>query len=156
MNNVRFNGFVSIGGGMTLDDGETMRVDGATGAEYDDSVKFGPDSLFALQAHVDLAENLSATVQLVGRGGNDFDAGFEWAYVSYEATDELTLSAGHRRLPIWFYSDSLEVGYAYHWIRPPTDLYGSPLNVYNGVNARYACAIGGLNSQVEAFFCESS
>ena len=149
---LRWNGFVSIGGGFTLSENETMRVDGATGAEYDDRVNFRPDSLFALQAQVDLAENLTATAQLVGRGGNDFDVELEWAYISYAATDELTFSAGRKRLPIWLYSDSLEVGYSYHWIRPPTDLYGNPLNVYEGVNARYASTIGNLNSQVEVFF----
>lgn len=153
---LRWNGFVSIGGGMTLDDNEIMTVDGTNGAAYDDRVSFKPDTLFALQAQADLVENLSATAQLVARGGNDFKAQLEWAYVSYMVSDELTFYAGRKRMPIWLYSDTMDVGYSYHWIRPPGDVYRSPLTTYEGVSARYTKPLGVVDSQVEAFFggCE--
>ena len=50
------------------------------------------ESVFALQLTADLQEKLSATAQIVARGENDFDADFEWAYITYEFSDELQLS----------------------------------------------------------------
>ena len=49
---------------------------------------------------------------------------------------------GRKRLPI-YYSDFQDVGFAYTWVRPPTDLYGWEIVSYNGVNATYRGDWGG-------------
>jgi len=109
---------------------------------YDKDLSFAPESLFGLQFSADLFDDLSVTAQLVGRGANDFKAKFEWAYLSYELNASWTLQAGRKRLPLFYYSDFFDVGYAYVWIRPPADNYTWQIFNYNGVNALYTGEIG--------------
>ena len=78
----------------------------------------------------DLGEGLSVTGQIVARGVNDFDANFEWAYISYEINDNWTVQAGKKRLPLFYYSDFFDVGYAYVWMRNlPTIIHGKYLTM---------------------------
>jgi hypothetical protein len=82
---VRINGFASIVGGKSLDSDSTLYG-------YDDDISFKNESVFALQLSADLMEKLTATAQIVARGENDFDAEFEWAYVTYELATSYKLA----------------------------------------------------------------
>ena len=112
------NGFASIVGGVTTSKDESL-------SGYDDSISFNQDSFFALQASSDLTEGLSVTAQIMARGENEWDPEFEWAYVAYEATDNLRILAGRQRVPFYMFSDFLDVSYAYPWITPTEAVYGS-------------------------------
>lgn len=142
---VRINGFASIVGGKTLDDDATLYG-------YDDDISFKNESVFALQLSADLQDKLSATAQIVARGENDFDAEFEWAYLTYEFTDELQLSAGKMRAPFYRYSDFLDVGYAYRWIRPPQSVYNLPFSTYEGLSLLHNTQLGDWDSAVQVIY----
>ena len=73
---------------------------------------------------------------------DDFDAGFEWAYLSYRLNDTWTLQAGKKRLPLYYYSDFFDVGFAYLWLRPPADNYTWQIFNYTGVNAQFNYQLG--------------
>lgn len=147
---IRWNGFVSVGGGIIVDESDTFESRGATFAGYDSDVSFKPDTLIALQASVDLSEGLSMTAQLVGNGKTDFDAKFEWAYLSYEFNDEWKVNLGKLRVPFYLYSDYLDVGYAYHWLRPPTTVYESvSFDTYEGASVLYETSMGDWDSTVQ-------
>lgn len=77
-------------------------------------------------------------MQLVGRGEDDWEPQVEWAYLSHRPTNNLQIRAGKMRIPFFMYSDSLEVGYAQPWARPPQSVYG-PIAVtsYVGADASY-------------------
>lgn len=139
---INWSGFASIIGGQTLDSETTFDV-GFLGYDgvYDDELSINPDTMFGLQANVVADEKLSATVQLIGRGGDSFDVQAEWAYVSYKLSEEFTLNAGRYRLPLFYYSDFLDVAYTYHWVRPPSSLYGGP-SFIDGVNLYYSTYFG--------------
>lgn len=142
---VRINGFASIIGGKTLDSDATLYG-------YDDEISFKDESVFALQLTADLQEKLSATGQIVARGDNDFDAEFEWAYLTYELNDELQLSAGKMRAPFYKYSDFLDVGYAYRWVRPPESVYSLVFSTYEGLSLLYNTEIGEWDSSVQVIY----
>lgn len=142
---VRINGFASIVGGKTLDNDKTLYG-------YDDEISFKNESLFALQLTADLQENLSATAQIVARGNNDFDAQFEWAYLTYEFTDELQLSAGKLRVPFYRYSDFLDVGYTYRWVRPPQSVYNLSFSTYEGLSLLHNTQLGDWDSTFQAIY----
>jgi len=74
---------------------------------------FGAESSLGLQGNFTVDDKLSATLQVVARGGNSYRADVDWAYLSYELTPKLLLQAGHKRLPIYYYSDFMYVGYSY-------------------------------------------
>ena len=142
---VRINGFASIVGGKSLEDDR-----GRYG--YDDDISFKNESVFALQLSADLQEKLSATAQIVARGNNDFDAEFEWAYLTYEFNDEFQLSAGKMRAPFYRYSDFIDVGYAYRWVRPPESVYSIPFSTYEGLSLLYNSQLGDWDSTVQLIY----
>lgn len=140
---INFNGFARIAAGSTLESGETL-------LGYEDSLDFKNESLFALQASADLDEGLSATAQLMSRGRDDFNLEVEWAYLSYELTDNTRINAGHLRLPFFRYSDFLDVGYAYTWIRPPQAVYDLPYSSYDGLSLLHSTRVGQFDVEVQA------
>lgn len=139
---IKWNGFMSVAAGKTLDDDTTYLVDPITGGTYDDEIQFAPESMMGLQAQSSISDKMRATVQVVAHGGDGYNAKVEWAYLSYDLTDSLTMNAGRLRLPLYFYSDFLDVGYAYHWIRPPADVYSAPISGVEGVSFRHSTLLG--------------
>lgn len=127
---VRINGFANLVGGITSSD-DTLYG-------YEDDISFNAESLFALQVSGDINDKMTATGQIVARGENDYDADFEWAYLTYNATDHVSISAGRLRLPLFKYSASKDVGYSYHWVNAPRAVYDVPFNNLDGFRVDYA------------------
>lgn len=155
---MRVNGFISIGAGKTLNEGRdtttgkkaTVTADSPTDGIYDDNIDFKPDSIYGIQISSNLGEGLSVTGQITGAGGEDFEAKIAWAYISYALNDEWTVNAGRQRLPFFFYSDFLDVGYAYHWMRPPTETQVA-IDTLDGVQFTWQGATGDWDSRVQLY-----
>ncbi len=135
---ISINGFGSIVAGQTLDSDETLYGN-------DNDLSFQNESRFALQVAAPIGEKFSATAQIMARGADDFDPDFEWAYLSYQATDSLIVMAGRQRFNLYKYSDYVDVGYAYHWIRPPQGVYSLPFSSGNGLGFLYNTALGDID-----------
>lgn len=157
---VNISGFASIVGGQVLEGSgveefdldPTFLADYPIVGAYEEELSFKPDTLFGIQFSADLLDGLSATAQVVARGADDFSASFEWAYVSYEVNDNWTLQGGKKRLPLYYYSDFFDVGYAYPWIRPPADNYTWQVFNYTGVSALYNYLIGDWTMSGQVYF----
>lgn len=104
----------------------------------------GPETLVGVQGDFKFTPKLSSTIQVVARGA-DNSIGVDWAYASYKLTPELTLQAGLKRLPLYYYSDFMYIGYDYPWVRPPQDLYAWQIYSYLGANLLYNTNIGRWN-----------
>lgn len=147
---VRLSGFASVNAGKVLSGSGvehygvpvTFLADYPIVSAYEDEWTLDPESLFGVQITADLSDGLTAIAQIVGRGANDYDPEFEWAYISYELNDEWTFQAGKKRLPLFYYSDFYDVGYAYVWMRAPADNYTWQIFNYSGVNALYSTDVG--------------
>jgi len=126
-----FNGFISVGGGIADNDELNLDVD------YDEDVSFNEDSILGIQTTAPINDKISFTAQLVARGKEDYDVSAEWAFLKFEANDEFYARAGRLRAPFFAYSESIEVGYSYHWIRPPSEVYRLPFSSIDGVDANY-------------------
>jgi len=69
-------------------------------------------------------DNMGATVQLIAQNDEvGDDIRMEWGYVSYDVNDEIRMLIGRVRPALFLYSDYLDVGYAYNWITPPSEVY---------------------------------
>jgi hypothetical protein len=149
-----FSGFASIGVGRVLDDDDTFPEVDLTGKNsfYDNEISFKPDSMFALQAIADLSDGLSFTTQVVGRGASNFDANLEWAYITYRLSDSWSFSAGRKRVPLFYFSDFLDVGYAYHWIRPPISVYAQEMTSFDGVQGTYSFPFGNWDTNITYYY----
>lgn len=154
---IRLNGFASVVAGMTLSEGESVSgesarfvADDPSGGVYDDDLSFRPDTVFGLQVSADLGDGLSVTGQVTGHGGEEFEANVAWAYVTYEFNANWSLVAGRQRTPLFYYSDFLDVGYAYHWIRPPTEI-NIPIDTSETLTLNYFGSLDDWDNQFTVF-----
>jgi hypothetical protein len=141
---VRINGFANLIGGITSSD-ETL-------FGYEDKISFSEESLFAVQVSGDINDKMTATGQIVARADNDYNAEFEWAYITYAATDKISISAGRLRLPLFKYSASLDVGYSYHWVNAPQSVYNVPFNNIEGLRVDYSDYAGDWEYNLQLAF----
>lgn len=148
---VKLSGFASINAGKVLSgdgapqvgvDRPTFLADYPMVSVYTDEWDLSPESLFGVQATADLGDGLLATMQMVSRGAHDYDVVMEWAYLSYQLNDEWTLQAGKKHLPLFYYSDFYDIGYAYVWMRAPADNYTWQIMSYNGISAQFNGLVG--------------
>lgn len=142
---VTLNGFASVKAGTTLSGDDSLYG-------YSNDLDFKPESLFAIQAQSDLGEKLSVTAQLMAKGNKDFDAEFAWAFMSYQATENIRINAGRIRIPFYKYSDYLDVGYAYDWARTPRSVYDVQFDTMDGASALISNSFGDWQSNVQLSF----
>lgn len=135
-------GFMSVGVGIL--DKDTVTIEG-----FEGEGNFKQDTIFALQVSKQVNDKTTATGQLVSRGTDDFKTEAAWAFVSYQATEELTARMGRLRIPFFYYSEFLEVGYAYNWVRLPSDIYNIPFSSFDGVDFTQRFSIGSLDNSIQ-------
>ncbi|MFT5716208.1 MAG: hypothetical protein ACI9T7_000382 [Oleiphilaceae bacterium] len=140
-----FNGFASIIGGKVID-GEKYYAVYPDAGIYDDNFSLSPESLVGVQMRTAILEDLTFTAQVVLRANDDFKLEkevIEWAYLTYNINKNFTVQAGRKGLPLFLYSDSVDIRYSYDWMRPPGETYSLDFKNYNGVNLLYKDIIFG-------------
>ncbi|WP_243405503.1 hypothetical protein [Solimicrobium silvestre] len=105
------------------------------------------ESLFGLQLRKEFTPTLSVTGQFVMRAqnpNNGSSPSVDWLYASWSPAPDspFTFQVGRLRIPLYYYSDYLYIGYSYPWVRPPPDVYGWPIYEYDGGNASYHIQLG--------------
>jgi hypothetical protein len=69
----------------------------------------------------------------------DFDSTTELAYLAFRPNAQWDLRAGRVNYDAFLMSDYRNVGYAYTWVRPPTEFYGwIPIFSVDGIDAAYS------------------
>ncbi|MDF1880310.1 hypothetical protein JHD50_03155 [Sulfurimonas sp. MAG313] len=136
---VRISGFATAAGGYITDKevgANSLFPSPGHDGYADDKVEFQPDSLAGLQISSRIADDVSVTVQMVGRFENEGSAvQLEWAYINYDLTDDFTIQAGRFRPEVYLYSSTLDIGYTFLWITPPSEVYSqAPMTYTDGVN----------------------
>ncbi|WP_233520587.1 putative porin [Flocculibacter collagenilyticus] len=131
---------------------EILTADFYDVGQYDNDFSFKPESVFGLQFRADLGESLAVTAQLVAKGTDDFEPEFDWFYLTYQATDDLTLMAGRRNIPMYYFSEFSEIGYAYPWVRPPSNLYWWQVTQFDGFHAMYSFQTGDYSNVITVFY----
>ena len=133
----RFNGFGTVGfthlGGAN--DAKSFGVQGQT----TDSWRGDQLSKLAGQFQYGLTDKLSATAQLIAKAEqDDWRLNLEWLYLAYAVNEQFTVRGGRLRPAMFLFSDTLDVGYSYPWLRLPDEAYGLvQLPNYEGVEALY-------------------
>ena len=105
---------------------------------YDKDANFAEGSKLGLQGSFALTEQTTIVAQLVARGNDDWSTEMEWAFLSHDFDNGFVTRFGRLRVPLYMYSDYLEVGYAQPWASPPSELYSIvPLSSFDGVDVVY-------------------
>lgn len=141
----QINGFLSAGVSEASRDISDQNI------SFSDNASFDTDSIVGLQTTFHINDTTDVTAQLVARGSDNWDLEADWAFIRYSPTDELSLRAGRLRLPLYLFSESLEVGFSYPWVRPPSEVYAIPLDNYNGIDGIYNLTAGNWVHSVQLF-----
>ncbi|AMM02876.1 MULTISPECIES: hypothetical protein [Pseudomonas] len=138
----QFNGFGTAGlthlGGE--DKGRSFGISGQT----TDAWRGDQLSRLGGQLQYGLTDTLGVTVQGTLKPEQDtWKGNLEWAYLSWKATEGLTVRVGRLRLPIYMYSETLDVGVTHPWLRLPDEVYSQvQLSNYEGADALYTVTTG--------------
>lgn len=83
------------------------------------------DSRIGLQLGWTPSERFEVNLQgLLNRDVNDQTRiHISWAYLLTHLSSEWSLKLGRFRNPVYLYADTLDIGYAYPWARPPVEVY---------------------------------
>jgi len=127
-------------------------ADWAHGGVYTNNFSASQETRAGIQGTETFNSVASATMQITSRTNDNQHLNVEWAYLTFKLTPELTLQVGRKRLPMYYYSDFQDVGYAYNTIRPSPDVYGWDVVNYNGVSLDYTKEIGNWNTRSEILF----
>ncbi len=149
---ISVSGFGSLVMGQTLEKDEKLTADFYDVGQYENETTFKPESVLGLQVSSKIADDLKATGQLVAKGTDEFEPELDWYYLTYHASDNWTLMAGRRNIPMYYYSEFTEVGYAYPWVRPPSNLYWWQVTQFNGVHATYDLQLEDYIGNVTMFY----
>lgn len=96
------------------------------------------DSVLGLQVDARLSAQWSATLQLKAAESLEQDRRWDlaptWAFVGWRPADDWLLRAGRMRLPLYLYSEILDVGATQDMARLPTEMYSiAPSNEFDGL-----------------------
>lgn len=141
----KVTGFASMVGGIVTQ-GDQYLADYPGVGLYDDDLSFSPDTSFGVQLKTKLNRESEFIIQILSHGANEFDTEIDWAYINYTIDSELSLQVGRKRLPLYYYSDFYNLGFAYYWIRPPSDNYTWQITNYNGLSLFYEPEIGNMDA----------
>lgn len=111
------------------------------------------DSRLGAQLTAQFTPELSAVLQVVAQQqyDNTYTPYAEWANIKYAFSPDFSIRAGRIVLPVFLFSDTFNVGYAYPWARPPIELYRIlPASSMNGVDVSYRMHFGDWTHLVRA------
>lgn len=145
----QFNGFGTVG--VTHMGGESDLDYGMQG-QTNDGWRGDQLSKLAVQLRYGITDTLSVTGQLGTKPTQDsWEVGPGNLYLAWQANDNLTLRGGRLGTPIYMYSETLNVGFSYPWLRLPEEVYSLvQLTSHDGGDVLYnrSTDIGTLSFQV--------
>ena len=145
---IKINGFLSAGFSANSESESLRHV----AYDFRDKADFESDSVLGLQMTARITDKAKVVTQLVANGWDEWNAEISWAYLAYELDENWEVRVGRMRLPFYLYSESLDVGYSYPWVRPPLSHYNTEQNDYAGLDATYRFSAGDANYRVSAFY----
>lgn len=140
-----FSGFASLA--LSYDDKATGYYRQARKSDFDRHSVVGGQGDFRLGSQTGLM------VQLVARGDERWKPTVAWAMLRHDLGNGFTVRGGRLRMPLFTYSDFLDLGYAQPWAYPPAELYGMvPVTSYEGVDLLYDTILpNGTSLSLQAF-----
>jgi hypothetical protein len=104
-----------------------------------DQGSFRRDTVFGLQGTAEFNRQWNTTLQAIASPSSNDDNRTEvsllWAFVSYRPNNDWLLRAGKMRMPLYLYSENMNVGAAYEFMHLPTEVYSTaPTTDFTGLS----------------------
>ena len=160
--NLNLQGFISVIGGEVLSGsfngnlgGQNYKcpcyvADWANAGVYTRDFSLKPQSHVGLQADYTINPQLSLTGQVIIRG-TETNPSIQYAFADYKIDEQWDVHIGRERIPLFYYSIFQDLGLAYPWISPPSEVYGWEATNYNGISARYKGSLNGVSVGAELY-----
>ncbi|WP_162617925.1 porin [Salinicola halophilus] len=103
------------------------------------------DTLLGAQLGYRFTDELDVVVQGLSRyqESGHFEPELSWAFVRYRPDPAVQLRAGRLGWDVYQLADSRYVGYAYNWVRPPVDHFGTlQLTHIDGADVTFTQPVG--------------
>ena len=100
---------------------------------------FKRDSILGLQMSAEFSPRLSATLQATVAPSTSDDHQWEptltWAFLSSRPTNDLLLRAGKLRMPMYLFSENMNIGASHDVMHMPTEVYSTaPTSDFSGAS----------------------
>jgi hypothetical protein len=145
----QFNGFGTVG--ITHMGGEDDYDYGIQG-QTNDGWRGDQLSKLGVQMQYGITDTLSVTSQLATKAQQDsWGADLTALYLAWQANDNLTLRGGRLGTPVYMFSETLNVGFSYPWLRLPEEVYSLvQFSNHDGADLLYSrgTALGALSFQL--------
>ncbi len=159
----KLNGFISTGVSQTNADNDAG-YNIAEHGQVTDNPSFDANTLLGLQLSAFLNEQFSVVGQFVASGddtnGNSaYDVDATWAFLQYKPVDNVKIDLGRMRMPLYLYSNTIQVGYTNPYLFLPNEVYRIvPFYNMNGISTIYQRPFGssGWTLQTQPFFGQDS
>lgn len=154
--NIELYGFASFAAGTTfneeeLPNGEDSVFGPVDRTTYTDEVRYRPESVIGIQIDADLSEGLKLKTLLQADGEKDYDAEMKWAFAEFDAGGDVTFQAGRQPLPLYYYTDFIDVAYSYRWVRPPMETYFLQNSTFDGVQLKWEPMVGDYEYRFQVY-----
>lgn len=141
------NGYFTFAGSVTDE------KDGTYDDVSSDTMSMESLSRAALQLEFAVNDDTRFVTQLLSEGAQGWQTHAEWAFIAHDLTNSTTVRAGRLRLPIFLYSETIDVGYTQPWVTGPAEMYGLlQFSSYEGVDLRWQFAGAGADWSLQPFF----
>lgn len=123
-----------------INDSGTLKRDSVLGAQLD--AKFTPEWSATVQGKVAPALD----------DDSKWKASLAWAFLSWRPNNDWLVRAGKVRLPLYLYSENLDVGQSYEFVRMPTEMYSiSPTTDIAGLYLTHNWAFGPSDLSLDVY-----
>ncbi len=112
------------------------------------------DNRIGIQIDANITDNMRLTTQLLARSpDNNYNLIVNWAYVDFTIAKQINAHVGKYKIAQFLVSDYAEVGYAYPWIRPPQEVYGTnPMISLSGIDLFFRQPLGSVDLLLQVYY----
>lgn len=149
-------GFASFAMGKTvkeqnLADGSRSTFGPSDREIYNNQVQYRSETTIGLQIDADLDDGLMLKTLLQADGEKDYAGEMKWAYADYDMGDSLNIAIGRQPLPLFYYTDFIDVGYSYQWVRAPLETYYIKNSTFDGAQLKWTPTSGDFEYRFQMY-----
>ncbi len=139
--NISYSAFGTLGAAVSDRDYNYQRFINSSGT-------LKRDSVFGAQVDAQFNPEWSGTLQLKAAPSTNADTRWaltaSWAFLSWRPNNDWLVRAGKVRIPLYLFSENLDVGQSYDFVRMPTEMYSiAPTTDIAGLYVTRNWSLGG-------------
>lgn len=107
---------------------------------------FTRDNRFGFNISALVSDRWDISSQFITKASSFDPISAQYFFARYHLSSEFTVRAGRMIAPTWVFSEQIEVGLTYPWVRLPYEVYNlNPLRSYDGASVTWSHPIGDWN-----------